>query len=189
LNNPNNFRYLVQSFLGTTFFGLPGLSAIRKRWYKRKFNMGDKPYIPSGVMLVSPHSTSPDAICIGNRVNIGRKVFIDYSGGLTIEDDVTIGREALIVTHRHFRQIARTMLGEGEAVVKQEGDFHPTPLTIGQGAYIGARAIILPGVKSIGRNAVISAGSVVRKSVPNNSIVEGNPAVVVFQARNPSDTD
>jgi maltose O-acetyltransferase len=52
------------------------------------------------------------------------------------------------------------------------------PVEIGDGAWIGARATILPGV-TIGRGAVVSAGSVVNKNVPPNSIVAGTPARVV----------
>jgi maltose O-acetyltransferase len=52
------------------------------------------------------------------------------------------------------------------------------PVKIGDGAWIGARATILPGV-TVGEGAVISAGSVVNKNVPANSIVAGAPARVV----------
>lgn len=51
-------------------------------------------------------------------------------------------------------------------------------IKIGNNVYIGINAIILPGV-NIGNNVIIGAGSVVTKSVPNNSIVGGNPAVLI----------
>ena len=51
------------------------------------------------------------------------------------------------------------------------------PVNIGNNVWIGAGAIILPGV-SIGDNSVIGAGSVVTKDIPNNSIAVGNPAKV-----------
>ena len=48
------------------------------------------------------------------------------------------------------------------------------PITIGDGAWIGAGAIILPGI-TIGKYAVIGAGSVVTKDVPDYTIAAGNP--------------
>ena len=52
-------------------------------------------------------------------------------------------------------------------------------LKIGSGAWIGSKAIILPGVSYIGENAVIGAGSVVTKDVEKNCVVAGNPARVI----------
>lgn len=51
-------------------------------------------------------------------------------------------------------------------------------IKIGNNVYIGNNAIILPGVK-IGNDVIIGAGSVVTKSIPNNSIVGGNPATII----------
>jgi len=51
-------------------------------------------------------------------------------------------------------------------------------ITIHENCFIGARAIILPGVE-IGPNSVVAAGAVVTKTVPPNSVVGGNPAQVI----------
>lgn len=53
------------------------------------------------------------------------------------------------------------------------------PLTIGHDAWIGSHAIILPGCKSIGIGAVVGAGAVVTKDVPDFAIVGGNPAKLI----------
>ena len=53
-----------------------------------------------------------------------------------------------------------------------------SPVKIKSGAWIGLNAIILKGV-TIGKNAVVGAGSVVTSDVPDNCIVSGNPAVIV----------
>ena len=52
------------------------------------------------------------------------------------------------------------------------------PITIGDGCWIGARAIILPGV-TLGRRVLVAAGAVVTRDVPDDSLVAGNPARVV----------
>ena len=58
---------------------------------------------------------------------------------------------------------------------RRDASGRSAPIVIGENVWIGSRAIILKGV-SIGRDAVIAAGSVVTKDVPNGSIVAGNPA-------------
>jgi maltose O-acetyltransferase len=52
------------------------------------------------------------------------------------------------------------------------------PISIEDNVWIGGAAILLPGV-SIGRNAVVGAGSVVTRDVPPNTVVAGNPARVI----------
>lgn len=54
-------------------------------------------------------------------------------------------------------------------------------ILVGSNVYIGSCALILPGV-TIGNNVVIGAGTVVTKSVPNNSIVAGNPGRIIGDA-------
>ena len=57
---------------------------------------------------------------------------------------------------------------------RAKGGMYSFPITIGDGAWIGAGAIILPGI-TIGKYAVIGAGSVVTKDVPDYTIAAGNP--------------
>ena len=54
----------------------------------------------------------------------------------------------------------------------------PAPIEIGENVWIGSHATVLPGVR-IGRNAIIAAGAVVTKDVPENTIAAGIPAVPV----------
>jgi len=100
-------------------------------------------------------------------VNIGRNVFISEdvileTGApnlITIEDRVFLGVRTTIIAH--FRE-----LNEG---VKIESD-----------VFVGPGAIILPNVV-LGRGSVVAAGSVVTRSVPPMTLVQGNPAVPVAQ--------
>ena len=62
--------------------------------------------------------------------------------------------------------------------MNQQGNSPVRPIVIGDDVWIGANVIILPGV-SIGTGCVIGAGSVVTKSLPEYSVVAGNPAKII----------
>jgi maltose O-acetyltransferase len=81
---------------------------------------------------------------------------------------VLMGPEVLIFDRGHeFSDPTRT--------IGEQGDTESRPPEIGDEAWIGARAIILPGV-TIGRGAVVGAGSVVTKDVAAYTVAAGNPA-------------
>ncbi len=88
--------------------------------------------------------------------------FLDQ-GGITIGDDAMFGPDVKLVTSNHPLDPL-----DRKAVVS-------SPIVIGRNAWIGAGAIILPGVE-IGENSVVGAGSVVTKDVPPDTVVVGNPA-------------
>lgn len=103
-------------------------------------------------------------IRIGDRVFVNSGVIIMSVIEVTIGNDVAIANEAYIVdTDSHGV--------EGRPVKNR-------PVRIGDGSWIGARAIILPGV-TIGRRCLIAAGAVVSRDVPDDTLVAGNPAQVV----------
>jgi acetyltransferase-like isoleucine patch superfamily enzyme len=58
-------------------------------------------------------------------------------------------------------------------------DVHTSPLDIGADAWLGANTLILPGCRRIGHGAVVAAGAVVTKDVPEYAVVGGNPARVI----------
>ena len=100
-------------------------------------------------------------------LTLGENVFINHgftcmaSGGVTIEDGVMIGPEAAVITANHdFKDLLILQF---------------KPVTIKKGAWIGARAVILPGV-TVGEGAVVASGAVVTKNVAPRTIVGGNPA-------------
>jgi len=115
---------------------------------------------------------------IGKNCNIGKSVYIDIGvivgnnckiqnfatlyHGLTVEDDVFIGPHVCFTNDL----LPRAKIWTEEKVVKT---------LVKKGASIGANATIICGV-TIGKNAMIGAGSVVTKDVPEHAIVYGNPA-------------
>jgi acetyltransferase-like isoleucine patch superfamily enzyme len=110
------------------------------------------------------------------RIRIGNGVFINcaivYSElAITIGDDVALANEAYVMdTPSHGI--------EGR-------DPEPKPVVIGSGTWVGARAIVLPGV-TIGSRVVVAAGSVVTKDIPNEVLVGGNPARVIRELTYPA---
>jgi acetyltransferase-like isoleucine patch superfamily enzyme len=86
---------------------------------------------------------------------------------ITIEDDVSLAGGVYILTHSNPTTPLREILGPSSHVVK--------PVHIKKGAWITLNVVILPGV-TIGENAIVSTGSVVRKDVAPYTIVGGNPA-------------
>lgn len=113
-----------------------------------------------------PHA----GITIGERSLVGESCILRGQGGITIGDDVYLGTLVQVLAVNHvFNDTSRPISHQGITV---QG------IRIGDGSWIGSGAIILDGVE-IGRNVVVGAGAVVTKSVPDYSIVVGNPARVV----------
>lgn len=110
----------------------------------------------------------------GTNVSIGEGTFINYETFIDAAADVRIGARCslgprvTIITGSHE-------LGDS---TRRAGTPENRPIVIGDGAWIGACAVILPGV-TIGAGAVVAAGAVVTRDVPDHSVVAGVPAVVV----------
>jgi acetyltransferase-like isoleucine patch superfamily enzyme len=133
----------------------------------------------------------------GRPLTIGTAATIEARGVLnTLSGPITLGA-------RSFVGVSNVLIGPiaiGEAVMTAQhvvicGMNHgfadptcwpidqpctPAPVVIGDGVWIGANAVILPGVR-IGERAVVAAGSVVTKDVPPLTLVAGNPARPVKQ--------
>ncbi|WP_175621925.1 sugar O-acetyltransferase [Chryseobacterium schmidteae] len=120
---------------------------------------------------------TPLYINYGKNINIGKNVFINFDctflalGGITIEDNVLIGPKVSLITENHplDPKLRKGLIGK--------------PIHIKKNAWIGANVTVLPGV-TIGENAVIAAGAVVSKDVPDNVIVGGIPAKIIKKIEN-----
>lgn len=107
---------------------------------------------------------------VGRRVKVSSHAFI--CEGVTIEDGVFIGHGVTFTNDRYPRATSAT----GE--LQTEADWECIPTLVKQGASIGSNATILCGV-TVGQRAIVGAGSVVTRDVPDGAIVAGNPARVL----------
>ncbi len=147
--------------------------------YMNFFNTGEELWVEYGVTIYFYHHKRGRFV-VGNKVVFARECDLDITGDLIIEDDVSISEGAKILTHRHeYYGLKKVNDCDNIEDIDSTDGCIQTPLHIGRMAWIGARAIILPGVKEIGRSSIIGAGAVVEKRVPPYSIVKGNPARIV----------
>ena len=105
---------------------------------------------------------------IGDNSGIGVNCTIKRA---KIGNNVMIGPDVVFVTQNH-------RIDDPEKPLQGQGYTIDPPIEIGDNVWIGTRAIILPG-KKIGKNAVIGAGSVVTKDVPDYAVFAGNPAKLI----------
>lgn len=110
-------------------------------------------------------------INIGNGVHMSNCCF-NSKNSITIEDDVFIGGGTKIYDS-DFHPLDFEMRKS-----KPNENFVSKEVIIKKGAFIGAGCLILKGV-TVGEHAIVGAGSVVSKDVPDNSIVAGNPAKLI----------
>jgi acetyltransferase-like isoleucine patch superfamily enzyme len=104
---------------------------------------------------------------VGRRCKISSHTFI--CEGVDIEDNVFVGHSVTFINDLYPR--ATTANGD----LQSEADWKVEKTLVKKGASIGSGSTILANV-TIGENAIVGAGSVVRKDVPANAIVAGNPA-------------
>jgi acetyltransferase-like isoleucine patch superfamily enzyme len=105
---------------------------------------------------------APDGVTIGDHSIVGNDCFLDGRRTLAIGRNVNISGHVQIYTLEHDPQDPDFGVKGGAVIIRDR-------------AYIGTRALILPGV-TIGLGAVVAAGAVVTKDVPDYTIVGGVPA-------------
>jgi len=107
----------------------------------------------------------PRNVRIGRNCAVNHDVFILGRSGIDIGDNVVLSARAMLLDGGLD---AGRVRGTAAAHVDR-------PIRIGDGAWIGAGAIILPGV-TVGEGSIVGAGSVVTRDVPAGATVAGNPA-------------
>jgi acetyltransferase-like isoleucine patch superfamily enzyme len=133
---------------------------------------------------VSSSATISDKarVSVSDNVWIWHHTIIDGSNGVTIEEGCQIG--AWVGIFSHGSHIAVRLYGEQYITVprEQRKGYTRGPVHIGPYCFIGAGALIMPGV-SLGKGCLVSAGAVVSKSAPDYSILRGSPAQIVGDVR------
>jgi maltose O-acetyltransferase len=117
---------------------------------------------------------APIYVDYGEHLTIGARTFVNYGlvaldvAPITIGDDCQLGPNVQLLTAYH----------PTEPEPRREKLEAAAPIAIGDNAWLGGGAIVLPGV-TIGANSIVGAGAVVTKDVPADVVVVGNPARVV----------
>ena len=136
---------------------------VKKEVLKDLFQTEETPYI------------EPNFWCdYGYNIKFGKKFYANHNltildvNTVTFGDNVMCGPNVQIYTAGHPL----------DATERISGLEFGKPIVIGDNAWIGGGAIILPNI-TIGNNVVIAAGSVVTKDIPDNVVVGGNPAKII----------
>jgi acetyltransferase-like isoleucine patch superfamily enzyme len=119
-------------------------------------DMGEGSYVAAPIQ-----GTCFDQVKIGKRVFVNSNILLMARGGIVIEDDVQIAANVQLLTNNHDPYNRSILTCK--------------PIYVRKGAWIGAGATVVPGIE-IGKHAIVGAGSVVTKDVPDYAVVVGNPA-------------
>lgn len=153
------------------------LGPIDMRSAQSSIFVGDDCLI-EGTLVTEKHDS---VIRIGNNTFIGGGTLLDCASLIEIGDDVLISYGGILAdSDNHSTNLS---LRRGDLARWRSGNYDWThapikPIRIENGAWLGARVIILKGV-TIGEGAIVGAGSVVRSNVPPFTIVAGNPAEII----------
>jgi acetyltransferase-like isoleucine patch superfamily enzyme len=128
----------------------------------------EPPSVIHGPLVIHNAAGDYGNLRIGANAHIGRLVVLDLAAPLAIEADCTVSMGSTILTHTDIGD--RPLAARYPRVVE--------PARIGAGSYLGANVTVLPGCH-IGREAVVGAGAVVTRPVPDGAVVAGVPARVV----------
>lgn len=114
--------------------------------------------------------TNPSKVSIGYRCSIHEYSYFAGGGDITIGDYVAIANSCTIISESHN-------FSDRNVPIKMQG-LSPQPVVIGNDVWIGSKVTILGNVK-IGNGAVIGAGSVVTKDIPEYAVAVGVPCKVI----------
>jgi len=137
------------------------LERRRVRYYLRRMTVGDRVSIKQGLRVDKPHK-----VTIGSDVRINADCTLQAHGGIEIGDLSMLAARVTIVTANH--DLSRRGVEAFDTLVE-------APVRIGRHCWLGAGAIVLPGV-TIGDGAVVGAGSVVTRDLPPGMVCVGVPA-------------
>lgn len=133
--------------------------------------VGSSVFIDSGCWLHVEGDGQGVAIDIGDGASIGSYAVFSAFESIRIGERVAFARNVYVSDHSHN-------FANPDQPVHHQGVTRVRPVEIGDGAWLGENAVVLPGVR-IGRGAVIGANSVVNIDVPDGGVAVGVPARVI----------
>lgn len=144
---------------------------IRYSLCKRMFKTDEDHCCKRLIVEQGAYFGNGNSFTVGNEVGLGKN-FKSLNRIVIIDDYLMMGEDVLFLGGGHHHERIDVPMGH-------QGNMEPTPLHIAGDVWIGSRAIVLPGCRRIGHGAIIGAGSVVTKDVPDWAVVGGNPAEVI----------
>lgn len=116
----------------------------------------------------------PFTCSYGSNVSVGEATVINHSGVFIDSDKINIGAHALIGP----KSLLNCSLRPYDVEARNNGMAKAAAINIGDGAWLGGRVTVLPGI-SIGKHSVIGSGSVVTQDIPDDVVAVGNPCRVI----------
>jgi len=110
------------------------------------------------------------------RMRIGDRVFVNTGTVIIAVEEIVIGDDVAFANE--------VLLLDSDSHGVEGRPHRQAPIRIGDGCWLGARAIVLPGV-TLGKRVLVAAGAVVTRDVPDDCLVAGNPARVVRELHYP----
>jgi UDP-2-acetamido-3-amino-2,3-dideoxy-glucuronate N-acetyltransferase len=154
--------------------------------------ISDSVQLGSNVKIFQPSLVNLYGCSVGNDTKIGAFVEIQKGvlvganckisshsflcEGVVIEDEVFIGHGVMFTNDRFPRAT------NADGSLQTEADWHVEPTRVKRGASIGSNATLIAGI-TVGASALVGAGAVVTKDVPDFAIVAGVPALVIGDTR------
>ena len=135
---------------------------------KFRAQIGNNVNFSSNVVIDNAMTRDFSNLKIGNGCYIGKNVFFDLVKPIIIENEAVISAKVTFLTHSD----------PGERPLRKYYKRKTGSIRVGRGAWIGAAAIILPGV-TIGECAVVGAGALVNKDIPAYSVAIGVPVRII----------
>lgn len=159
----SRLKWMLWFFANTLFVKNPlnpvsGLKVMVLKWFGAKIGHG---------VIIKPgfNIKFPWRLKVGNNVWLGEDVWIENQGQVTIGDNCCVSQHAMLMTGNHNYK-------------KTTFDLMESGITLEEGAWIGARAIVCPGV-TVKSHAILAVGSIASSDLNAYTIYKGNPAVAV----------